>query len=129
MPLKTTFFPKYNKTSQKKIDFLFPNATVKNKTKEEKDKDVKEKVKETVIKNISQSVIDDQVLVNATVTAINRTDNLTYVEADITLNQSSIQNSERFGVEEIEKDVNISESNLSAAGITGITLGTYICFS
>ncbi|CAG9855025.1 unnamed protein product [Phyllotreta striolata] len=117
--------PKHYKTSQNKIEFLFPNATAKNKTKDDRDKDVKDKVKETVIKNANETFADDQAPAGANFTAINRTENLTYIDADVALNHSSVQNSERFGIDECDV-ATVSESNLSAAGITGITLGCVI---
>lgn len=122
--LKNISYGKYNKTSQKKSEFLYVDTTTKYTTKGNKDK-VKEKFKESVI-NISENITDNQVLVNDSFNAINRTDDLTYLETDVSLNQSSIQNSESLGVEEVKKNVSISDSNLSAAGITGITLGCVV---
>nr|XP_023013775.1 uncharacterized protein LOC111503649 isoform X2 [Leptinotarsa decemlineata] len=114
---KDTTVVKHVKSSFKKYDFLFPNSTSENKTKEVK-------VKETVI-NVMENMTDNPLLINSSLIAINRTDNLTYLEEVENLNQSSVQNSERLGVEENDDELS-SEGNLSAAGITGITLGCVV---
>ncbi|KAG5862985.1 hypothetical protein JTB14_034518 [Gonioctena quinquepunctata] len=114
---KNTSFSKLGKLL-KKNDFIFQNTTMKNRTKEDK-------VKETVI-NVMENVTDNQLFINASFTAINRTDNLTYLEEEVNFNQSSIQNSERLGVEVEDDEVHSSGGNLSAAGITGITLGCVV---
>ncbi|KAJ8950402.1 hypothetical protein NQ314_007942, partial [Rhamnusium bicolor] len=117
---------KSTKPSLKKIDLHFQNLTTKNTTKENK---------ETVInpKNstyINNNATDNHLLINSSITAINDTNNLTYLGEEINNNQSSIQNSQRIiDVEEDEGEeegVDISGGNLSAAGITGITLGCVI---
>ncbi|XP_056646270.1 uncharacterized protein LOC130451336 isoform X1 [Diorhabda sublineata] len=122
--LKNTSYGKYNKTSQRKTEFLYVNTTTKYTKKGDRDK-VKEKFKESVI-NISEKITDNQILINNSFNAINRNDNLTYFETDVNLNQSSIQTSESFGAEEVKEHISFSDSDLSAAGITGITLGCVV---
>ncbi|XP_076262397.1 uncharacterized protein LOC143197671 isoform X2 [Rhynchophorus ferrugineus] len=62
---------------------------------------------------------------NSSVSIGNHTENTTFLEEELSFNQSFIQ-SDSIGVEEGEFDLDNSTGNLSAAGITGITLGCVV---
>lgn len=81
-------------------------------------------VKETTVidqnvTDVGLNITDNQTFVNTSFNAINRAENLSYISEDNSMNQTIVVNSERIGVENQE---NIKGS-LTAAGITGITLG------
>lgn len=107
---------KFTKPSSKKVSFHFPSLTVRNTTKE---------YKETVINQINttdmNNVIDNQML-NTSFNTINYTNNLTYLGEEVNSNQNSSRNTQRINVENDDT----SEGSLSAAGITGITLGCVV---
>lgn len=114
---KANWLIKSTKPYLKKADYMLQNATVKNRTKEDKDPVINQR-------NFTEMLnTTDQILLNSNFSGTTHSDNLTYLQEEA----SSIQNSERIGIEEeIEDGVNISGSNLSAAGITGITLGCVV---
>lgn len=110
---------KFTKPSSKKVDLHFSILTTKNTTKENK---------ETVISQINTTYMNnvtDNQLLNTSFNAINCTNNLTYLGEEINNNQSLSQNSQIIDIEE-DEDLDLSEENLSAAGITGITLGCVV---
>ncbi|KAJ8918726.1 hypothetical protein NQ315_015046 [Exocentrus adspersus] len=110
---KNISLTKFSKPSSKKVDFHFSTMTTKEN-------------KETVITQINTTDminITDNQLLNTSFNAINYTNNLTYLGDDVNNNRSSNQ---RIDVEVGEEDLGVSESNLSAAGITGITLACIV---
>ncbi|XP_049826668.1 uncharacterized protein LOC109600797 isoform X2 [Aethina tumida] len=119
-PLTTTT-NKSHKPSFKKLEKfdLITNKTLKGNTSKVCD----ETHNMTVINqtNTTDTNIDNQILINASFNAINHTDNLTYVE-DVNYNQTL---GDRLNVETASLESDLS-GNLSAAGITGITLGCVV---
>lgn len=67
------------------------------------------------VTELDMNVTDNQTLINASFNTINCSENLSYISEE-NVNQSTIVNSERVGVES-------AKGSLTAAGITGITLG------
>lgn len=123
VPPKPVAVLKSTKAYIKKIDFFFHNVTVRNKTKYDK---------ETVINlneingTESTNVTENQILINSSFGGVPpHTDNLTYLQEEV----NCIQNMEKIGVEELEEKeegLEVLGGNLSAAGITGITLGCVV---
>lgn len=121
VPPKTVAVLKSTKAYIKKIDFFFHNVTLRNKTND----------KETVINlnetNTSEpsNVTESQLLINSSFSEVPHTDNLTYLQEEV----NSIQNMEKIELEEVDEKKEGTEalgSNLSAAGITGISLGCVV---
>ncbi|XP_030748569.1 rho GTPase-activating protein gacK isoform X2 [Sitophilus oryzae] len=83
---------------------------------------------------INQNLTDSNLNVNATgyifnnntnMSSTNQTGNSTYLEEEVNFNHSYVH-SDSIDIEEKEIDLDTSTGNLSAAGITGITLGCII---
>ncbi|XP_018573144.1 uncharacterized protein LOC108912417 [Anoplophora glabripennis] len=110
---------KFTKLSSKNVDFHFSTLTIKNT------KDYKETVINPIHTTDLNNISDNQ-MPNTSFNAINYTNNLTYLEEEVNNNQSLSRNSQRIDIEEDEDDLATSEGNLSAAGITGITLGCVV---
>lgn len=124
VPPKHVAVLKATKGYMKKIDFFFQNVTVRNKTKEDKETVINASANETVLTELN-STTDSQVFINSSFSGIPHTDNLTYLQEE----NNSIQNMEKVIVEEVEENdesPNALGGNLSAAGITGITLGCVV---
>lgn len=70
------------------------------------------------------NVTESQLLINSSFSGVPHTDNLTYMQEDI----NSIQNLEKIDaeVEEKAEGLKVIGNHLSAAGITGITLGCVV---
>lgn len=111
---------KNQKPSSKKIDFKFSNITRQNTTNKlyfpSKEATV---INQNNITDVSLNTTDNQMLINSSFSAINHTDSFNYVN-ETNYNQSLLT-SEKI----TEKDEDVTE-NLSAAGITGITLGCVV---
>lgn len=99
----------------KKFELWFPNFTTKMK-------DVEEPV---IQKNLTDS--PDTNITQFLFSAINHTNSSTFMQEKLFFNQSYARNSEEMDVEEGEtSEMKVAGSNLTAAGITGITLGCVV---
>ncbi|XP_015840973.1 uncharacterized protein LOC659832 isoform X2 [Tribolium castaneum] len=109
-------------SSLKKLDFMYSNMTRQNATNKfyfpSKETTV---INQNTTADISLNVTDNQMLINSSFSAINHTDSFNYIN-DTNYNQSLLLTSEKI----IERDEDAATGNLSAAGITGITLGCVV---
>lgn len=111
------------KAYNKKTDYILQNVTARNKTKD-KETVINPRANET---NLIEpyNVTEGRVLVNSSFTGVPQTDNLTYMQEDV----NTIQNLEKVvnsEVEEKAEGLQVIDGQLSAAGITGITLGCVV---
>ncbi|XP_060537408.1 uncharacterized protein LOC132708823 [Cylas formicarius] len=127
-----TFDPPSTTSSSKSISKASKNFTSIKYVPTPNKNSIKSKLMEFSEENNSSRVTDTNKELTVINTNVNLTeyqpdtDNLTYNGEDINNNQSLIQNSERLGIEEEITDIEKTNGNLSAAGITGITLGCII---
>lgn len=115
---------KSGKAYIKKIDYFFQNITIRNKTKDDKITVINPMTNETIITEPS-NITESQLLINSSFSSMPHTDNLTYMQEEAI----SIQNMEKVGIEDGEVNaeaVAVMGNQLSAAGITGITLGCVV---
>jgi hypothetical protein len=115
-----TSMTKYQKPSSKKLDFKYSNMTKQDTTSKSYYPSKEVTVINQNTTEISINVTDNQMLFNSSLSAINHTDNFSYIN-ETSYNQSLLLNSEKI----VEKDDEMS-GNLTAAGITGITLGCVV---
>ncbi|XP_044256692.1 uncharacterized protein LOC123006340 isoform X2 [Tribolium madens] len=111
---------KNQKPSLNKFDFMYSNMTKQNTTNKFYFPSKETTVINQNITDISLNITDNQMLINSSFSAINHTDNFNYSN-DTNYNQSLLLTSEKI----TEKDEDVT-GNLSAAGITGITLGCVV---
>lgn len=71
------------------------------------------------------NVTESQLLINSSFSRVPHTDNLTYMQEDMNSDQS-MENTGMREADERAGSVTVMESQLSAAGITGITLGCVV---
>ncbi|RZC33267.1 uncharacterized protein BDFB_000031, partial [Asbolus verrucosus] len=120
--LQNASITKYHKPSLKKLDFINSNMTTKLFTTTNKSYFPNKEM--TVINQnsteISLNYTDNQMLINSSFSAINHTDNFNY------LNESNYNQSLLLNLEKITEKEDDMSGNLSAAGITGITLGCVV---
>lgn len=115
---------KSTKAYIKKIDFFFQNITIRNKTKDDKNTVINPMTNETFVTEPS-NVTESQLLINSSFSGVPHTDNLTYMQEEM----NSEQNVESTGTREVDErseSVTVMGSQLTAAGITGITLGCIV---
>ncbi|KAJ3639655.1 hypothetical protein Zmor_003000 [Zophobas morio] len=117
-PSNTTASVAKQKPSSKKFE-VYSNMMKQNTT----EKSYSPSKEVTVINQNTtdvSNITDNQIMLNSNFSAINHTDSFNYVN-ETNFNQSLLLSSEK----NVEKDEELS-GNLSAAGITGITLGSVI---
>lgn len=103
---------KYQRPSFKKIDVSYSSTTTNKYFPRKEVTVITSNTTDT-----STNVVDNQLLINLNVSAINHTENFNVNETNY--NQSLQISSEKI----IEKNIGAPPGNLSAAGIAGITLG------